>query len=274
MTVGQDYILGTDDEELARLGLQHEAWRERTYALWRRAGFGAGDALLDAGCGPGFCTLDLAGVVGPTGRVLGRDKSAKFLEVLARESERRGLAQVETGLANLEQLELPRASLDGAYSRWTFSWLARPETALARIVEALRPGGVYALQEYLDWAAMRLIPTCESFDRAVDACMRSWREGGATIDVALRLPQLAAGAGLRLEALDPVARIGPVGSFEWRWLGSFFAGYLPKLVSRGSLRDEERLAFDRTWRARTEEGASFVITPTVADVLLRKPAAP
>jgi hypothetical protein len=37
------YVLGTNDEELARLGVQHRAWRERALAAWRFAGIKPGD---------------------------------------------------------------------------------------------------------------------------------------------------------------------------------------------------------------------------------------
>jgi SAM-dependent methyltransferase len=56
----REYVLGTNDEELARLGFQHRVWGEQAFALWERAGFAPGQTILDAGCGPGFATLDLA----------------------------------------------------------------------------------------------------------------------------------------------------------------------------------------------------------------------
>lgn len=38
MNSTKDYILGTHDEELERLGLQHRAWRERALEAWHSAG--------------------------------------------------------------------------------------------------------------------------------------------------------------------------------------------------------------------------------------------
>ena len=64
----KDYVLGTHDEEIARLGLQHRVWRPRVLDAWRRAGFTLGQTILDVGCGPGHATLDLAEIVGPRGR--------------------------------------------------------------------------------------------------------------------------------------------------------------------------------------------------------------
>lgn len=60
-----EYVLGTDDAELARLGFQHQVWARVTVAAWEHAGFHRGATLLDVGCGPGYATFDLASLVGP-----------------------------------------------------------------------------------------------------------------------------------------------------------------------------------------------------------------
>ena len=38
MNKERDYVLGTHDEELARLGLQHRVWRPVVLDCWRKAG--------------------------------------------------------------------------------------------------------------------------------------------------------------------------------------------------------------------------------------------
>ena len=63
-----DYVLGTNDEELERLGLQHRVWRPIVLDCWRRAGITFGSRVIDVGAGPGFATMDLAELVGPTER--------------------------------------------------------------------------------------------------------------------------------------------------------------------------------------------------------------
>ena len=63
------YVLGTHSAELQRLGRQHRFWREECRSGLQRAGFSPGDRLLDLGCGPGFCSLELAELVGPSGQV-------------------------------------------------------------------------------------------------------------------------------------------------------------------------------------------------------------
>src|SRR5262245_39571237 len=90
----REYVLGTHDVEVERLGLQHRVWRARARDAWRRAGFTAGQTILDLGCGPGFASLDLAELTGPPGRVVAIDQSARFLAVLddlARRQQRSNL---------------------------------------------------------------------------------------------------------------------------------------------------------------------------------------
>jgi len=271
VTSEREYILGTDRDELERLGLQHQAWVAQAYSIFARAGFREGDTLIDLGCGPGFTSIELARVVGPRGRVIARDESTRFLDFLRGESARAGLAQIEPSSGRVEDLDLPQASLDGAYARWLFCWLPDPGAALARVAEALKPGAAIAIQDYLDWGGMKLLPPSEVLDEAVLACMASWREGGSRIDVGEDLPALAQDCGLHVESFLPVARVGVVGSLEWRWLGTFFATYLPKLVERGSYGEGEFAAFRAEWEARTAQGTSRCYAPLMFDAVLRKP---
>lgn len=274
MQPADEYILGTDALELERLGDQHGAWAAQAAELWTRAGIGAGDAVLDLGCGPGFTTFALAELVGASGRVVARDESERFLAHVAAEAERLGHGQVEPSVGRVEDLELQGASLDAAYARWLFCWLDDPRALLARLARSLRPGGALVIQDYLDWGAMSLVPTSAVFDRAVATCLDSWKHGGVTIDVARRLPSLARECGFEVEHFQPVARLGPVGSAEWCWLEGFFESYLPRLVARGLLDERGHEAWRDEWRARAADAASWVQTPTVADLVLRVPGGP
>ena len=66
----KEYVLGTHDEEIARLRLQHRVWRPRATDAWLRAGFTTGQTLIDLGCGPGYASIDLAEIVGSSGRII------------------------------------------------------------------------------------------------------------------------------------------------------------------------------------------------------------
>ena len=76
----RDYVLGTEDDEVARLGLQHRVWRPRMLDAWARAGINVGQTVLDVGCGPGYATVDLAEIVGPSGKIVAVERSQRFLD--------------------------------------------------------------------------------------------------------------------------------------------------------------------------------------------------
>jgi len=96
MSAEKDYVLGTHDEEIERLGLQHRVWRPRALDAWRRAGFTVGQTILDVGCGPGYASVDLAEIAGRSGRVVAIDRSRRFLDALESTARSRALKNLET----------------------------------------------------------------------------------------------------------------------------------------------------------------------------------
>jgi ubiquinone/menaquinone biosynthesis C-methylase UbiE len=115
-----------DDQIAFWNGLSGERWvheqpvRDRMLrpfgdAALDAARLGAGESVLDVGCGCGDTTVALAGQVGPSGRVLGLDVSAPML---ARARERcAGFPNVELREGDAARAELPPAAFDLAYSR-------------------------------------------------------------------------------------------------------------------------------------------------------------
>ena len=154
--MNDDYLLGTRDEELERLGFQHRVWAEEAFASWRRAGFGYGSTVVDVGCGPGFASIDLSHLVGPQGRVIAVDSSEKFLAHLSATARAQGLDNVETLCTDVQLLSLPTASLDGAYARWILCFLSDPEAVVKAIASALKPGGTFVAMDYFNYGAFTL----------------------------------------------------------------------------------------------------------------------
>src|SRR2546430_16373111 len=85
----RDYVLGTHDQELERLGVQHEAWRPVVLDCWKNAGVTSGSRVLDVGAGPGYATVDLAEIVGPSGKVVAVERSTNFVSAIRRTIEKR-----------------------------------------------------------------------------------------------------------------------------------------------------------------------------------------
>jgi SAM-dependent methyltransferase len=126
MAPDNDYVLGTNDAEIARLSLQHRVWRATALDAWMRAGIRAGAAVVDVGAGPGHATLDLAELVGSTGRVVGQSIDA--------------------------------SDCDAAWCRWVACFVTSPAVLLANIRRALKTGGIAIFHEYIDYASWRFVP--------------------------------------------------------------------------------------------------------------------
>src|SRR6185503_16362618 len=134
------YVLGTHDEEIERLGLQHRVWRPRVSLAWRKAGFTVGQTILDVGAGPGYATRDLAEIVGPTGHVWALERSRRFLDVIEAYRDRDQSTNIHPVELDLDVDPFPTVEADGAWVRWVLCFVRHPREVLRKIARALRPG--------------------------------------------------------------------------------------------------------------------------------------
>jgi hypothetical protein len=91
------------------------------------------------------------------------------------------------------------------------------------------------------------------------------------VDAAAHVAVFAERAGLELELLEPIVRIGTPGSPVWNWLEGFHRSYLPRLVERGLLSDDEVRAALAAWQRHARLPGARVLAPTMASVILRRP---
>ncbi len=262
-----DYVLGTHDEEVERLALQHRVWRPLTLDAWRRAGFTVGQTLLDIGCGPGHASVDLAEIVGPLGKVVAVDRSRRFLDVLEGTRRSRGLEHIETREADLDDATLPAAVADGAYARWVFAFVQRPRELLARVKTALKSRGVLVLHEYFDYSTWRLAPRCLEIEEFVEVVMATWRESGGEPDVGLDLPRWLSELGFETRSIRPIIDVVPASHFVWQWPRAFIDVGLRRLVDLGHLSTDRAREI---WKAFADVEAaphSLMITPAVLEII-------
>jgi SAM-dependent methyltransferase len=267
MTEEREYLLGTDEAELRRLGFQHQVWAAEAAQGWERGGFGPGQRLLDVGCGPGYATFDLARLVGPSGHVTGVDVSARFISHVQSEAATRGEAHVTAEVQDVEALDLPAEHFDGAFARWVLCFVARPAAVVEGVARALRSGGRFVVQDYSLYAALQLAPPSAAFERVIAAVTASWREGGGEPDVGAVLPSLLAGAGFDVSHVRPISRIARPGTALWQWPRSFFDNYLPLLVRNGYLTEDESAAFDALWEDRSRDPGAYFCTPPMVEIV-------
>jgi SAM-dependent methyltransferase len=261
------YVLGSHGDELARLQRQHVTWQEAMRAGWQRAGFGAGQQLLDLGCGPGLASLELAELVGPSGRVLAIDSARAFLSHLAGERQRRQLEQLallEHNLAEPLAGGLGSGQWDGAWCRWVAMFLPRLEPMLDLLAEALRPGGRLVLHEYLRWDTFSLHPRGQALVTFVQRCIALWREHGGDPDVAGRLPPLLEARGFRLLQSRSLMACSPADHPKARWLQDFLASYPGQLSATGRWSAADQAALEAELHGARQH-ASLWVTPALVE---------
>jgi ubiquinone/menaquinone biosynthesis C-methylase UbiE len=101
--------------------------------------------VLDVGCGSGMAMLQLAERF-PNSRFAGHDMSEEAIEAARREAARRNLANVHFDVADAATMNRATAfdlitAFDAIHDQ------ARPAEVLANIARALRPGGVFLMQD-------------------------------------------------------------------------------------------------------------------------------
>ncbi len=131
-------------------------------ALLALAAPGAGERVLDVGCGCGASTLDLARAVGPSGRVTALDISGPMLA----EGEARAKA---AGIANVDwrQADPATAALEGydsLVSNFGVMFFGDPVAAFAHMRRAASPG---ARMAFVCWRPLAENPWMEVPMRAV-----------------------------------------------------------------------------------------------------------
>jgi len=267
-----DYVLGTGTDESVRLGLQHRLWSAATHDLWEKAAIQPGQTVMDLGCGPGHATLDLAQIVGPSGRVVAIDESAAFLKQLHDAAVHRKALHIERVLGDVQDLSEVMAgeddTVDVAYARWVFCFLERPEDVIKGLGSIVKRGGRVVIQDYFNYErSLTLAPRREAFSRVISAVAASWRARGGDTDIMGRLPTMLQTHGFRVDHIGVVQRIARPGSSLWHWPNSFWQTFLPKLVESGFITREDKEAFDAAWDEASNDPGSFVQLPPVYELV-------
>jgi len=107
---------------------------------YQMLGLRAGAAVLDVGCGAGEVCVELAGLVGPTGRVDGIDPSQAMIDA-ARDAARASGRAIDLRIASVHALPFPDDGFDAVRAERVFQHLDDPAGALREMLRVTRPGG-------------------------------------------------------------------------------------------------------------------------------------
>ncbi len=273
MPTTEDYLLGTDNVESVRLGVQHRLWANQAAAIWERARIVPGSRVLDVGCGPGFASADLAQLVGPGGRVLGVEGSPAYCEQFRERMSASNNAHASVIKGDIHELSTlvagDRGTFDVAYARWVLCFTKDSASVVRGMGEALAPGGRIAIQDYFGYEGMRLAPASDAFQRGIAAVATYWKDSG-DLDVMGEMPRHLREAGFELEHFDVVQRIARPSNQIWAWPTIFWPSFIPRVVESGHLSEDEGEAFFAAWDEAGKNPDAFLLLPPVFEAVAVK----
>jgi ubiquinone/menaquinone biosynthesis C-methylase UbiE len=213
--------------------------------------------LLDVGCGPGTITMDLAEVLGPTGRVTALERSEEALGLARREAARRGTANVEFVVGDVADLHLPDHAFDVVHAHQVLQHVDAPVQALTEMRRVCRPGGLVAARDS-DYGAFTWHPAMPELDRWREVYVQVTRSNDAEPDAGRRLLSWAHEAGF--EEVTAASSTWCFATPEDRaWWGGLWADRIVdsdlahQAVARGFSTADELTGIAAGWRRWAEQ---------------------
>lgn len=270
MKTERDYVLGTHEEELARLGLQHRVWRQVTLDSWQRAGITVGKRVLDVGAGPGYATVDLAGIVGPTGEVVAIERSNNFVRAIEDACQRSSLTNVKIHELDLMTDALPGGNYDFSWCRWVAAFVSDPGLLIKKLAAVLRKGGRAIFFEYGQYDTWHFFPALPYQQRFREHVIATWRESGGDPDGAPKLPNLLSVNNFAIRSATPHLFCIRPTDYMWQWPATFIEVYLPQLQKAGKIDQKFADSVCNELAEAEKNPNALMITPLVVEIVAEK----
>jgi ubiquinone/menaquinone biosynthesis C-methylase UbiE len=259
------YALGRTAAEYERLRAQARVWEASTARLFHQIALAPGASCLDAGCGPGMTMRLMAEWVGTTGRVVGIDVDASLgADALAnlRDAGHRQCAFRAHDVA--AATPIPGAPFDLVYARLLLFHLPERVSVLARLWDAVAPGGHLVVQDY-DVRAISVLPALDSVEELLRVMRAAFDAAGAQVSTGARLPHLFARAGVGgPDGTDVAGRLEPLAT-GGALLERTYRSVLPTALAHGITNERAAAA---TLAAFDRDTAEFPDRPMLWPLLI------
>ena len=265
-----NYFLGYRDAEQHRLQRQAAELANEAAWLFDQLGPLDGARVVEIGCGPHGCLDALSERVGPTGTVVGVERSASAVELARELVADRGLRNVELLQGDGRSTGLPRASFDLATARLVLVNVAQPEQIVAETAGLVRAGGTVAFHE-ADWVSHICDPPLDAWTRLVDVLTLYAEMNGMDLFVGRRLPRLLREAGLVDVCSRPIVHIYEPGHGRRSILSDFVENLREQLLARRLIARDELDDLQITLRRHLEDPATLVLSHLFIQAWGRKP---
>lgn len=190
-----NYILGWSDAEQDRLIRQATLLAPMTERMFREAGIGAGQRVLDIGSGVGDVAMIAARLVGPSGEVVGIERNADYIARARERTSALGLRNVTFIRADLNDVAVTE-HFDAAVGRLILTFFPDPVAVLRSVSRLLLPRGVIAMIEPCWSATLAMNVSVPLFSQLVAKTHELFRRLGIDTERGPHLSRIFQDAGL------------------------------------------------------------------------------
>jgi ubiquinone/menaquinone biosynthesis C-methylase UbiE len=190
-----DYALGYTDAEHERLIRQAARVAPMTERLFRDAGIGPGQRVLDIGSGVGDVAMLLSRLVGPSGEVVGVERDPRSIaraRVRVAEAGLHNVSFIQSDVSQITESKL----FDAAVGRLILMFLPNPVAALRSLSRLVRPGGVLAFLEPSWTPTLALLAPLPLWSATASIVHKTFVLSGANPEMGPQLYHLFEEAGL------------------------------------------------------------------------------
>lgn len=121
---------------------------DKRHDVVKALGLTQGMDVADVGAGTGFYSLLFAQKIGPQGKVYAVDITEDFIRNILRRADEMGLKNIHATISNQTDTHLQPASVDLVFVCATYHHFEYPQTMLASMYRALRPGGQLVIIDF------------------------------------------------------------------------------------------------------------------------------
>jgi ubiquinone/menaquinone biosynthesis C-methylase UbiE len=206
-----EYVLGHSARELERLRRQAQLVNPITRQYLIEAGIAPGMRVLDIGSGAGDVGFLAAELVGPSGEVVGVDRSPDALSFARSRAKEQSLANVTFLESELSAMAFGQL-FDAAIGRYVLCFQPDPAALLRKISHLVRPGGIVLFHEP-DRKQMRSYPPVPTYDKISEWIDETFWRTGMDVRMGIKLYSTFLAAGLAAPTMRLHATIG--GAKAW-----------------------------------------------------------
>jgi ubiquinone/menaquinone biosynthesis C-methylase UbiE len=191
----QQYALGNTEAEHTRLMRQAAQFDPVTERLFREAGIGPGQRVIELGSGAGDVAMLVARIVGPSGKVVGAERSEESIAFATARVAHAGLKNVRFTRVDVGQIKEENL-FDAAVGRFILQFVPDPAAVVRSLTQLVRPGGVIAFQEVYWDVVLRIAARLPLNSAARSIVQTTIQQSGSNTNVGAELRHVFTAAGL------------------------------------------------------------------------------